>query len=290
VKRLFGVLPEGEAAAHSATDSGVMDSTAPHAAFVKVRQEGPDGPVVVAPGSATPVTVAEPAKTLRTDFPTTTIRGMTPPTAAGSMVTASPTATTPDAVDRNASTGTFLPQSAGSPMNGTEPYLASETTTAPYSIASHPGGEGGEESRVDGGAVHGSIAQTRFGGRGRTPQVQMAVVAGGALLVATVLASVASVVRTSPARPFSPSSPSVTASASPAPSAVPSATVVASPPASSMAAMPALEPALETVAPPPEAPAPDTNREKPKLVRVEATATAPRSSATRAAERPGPGF
>jgi serine/threonine protein kinase len=284
LRRLFGVPPEMDIVGLSPTASAVIDSV-PGAGLVSLRQATPGAQVVISPVPVAPMTVAEGAAARRAELPTTTAVGMAPPTAGGSSGT--PTATTPDDVDRDASTQTFRSVSDRSPSHGTE-LLDAETTTTPLAMASEDmmlGGEDGKGNRVGEGQA--PVRRSRWGNRRRSHLA--VIVTGGALLVVVALVSVVSVAhRSSDAS----SEPSLVPSSAPTSSSVasaPPATAEIGPAAAEQTSgdLAAAAPIADT-----PAPAPSASAESPKpRTPPEGTAKAARpSSPQHAVERPGPGF
>ena len=298
-RRVFGV--EADAEAHVRTESAVMDSGASPAEYVKVSLDNPAGPVVIAPAKAV-LAVAERVDPLRTPLPANTLLGMTPPTEVAGLTGATPTATTPESVDRDASTHTLAPQPSGVPAHGTEPFPTTDTTTVPYAIASRERDE--EALPADPGAPpalgEGPLVLAREP-RQRRGRAAFLVVGASSLVAVLVLASVLSVVRRSSPVPASavvegtPAASAILPAAPPAPSAV-SVEVTTGP----SAAAPVTESSAEGVTAPavPLSPgprpadgrdrrekgrAPVASQEAEKPVRV--------SGATpHAGDRPGPGF
>ncbi|MGA7124514.1 MAG: protein kinase [Polyangiaceae bacterium] len=85
------------------------------APFVDVRVPSSDGPYVISPARD-----ARPPN--QTSFPRTTVRGVTArslPAPLGGPDTGAPTVTTPDAIDRSATTNSLAPDTIASPKHGT---------------------------------------------------------------------------------------------------------------------------------------------------------------------------
>jgi serine/threonine protein kinase len=273
LKRAFGVRPELDLVGHNPT-------------------EYPSGAqVVIAAGQVEPRTAAEGPQALRTELPTTTLVGMAPPTADGASGT--PTVTTPDNVDRDASTQTFRSEAERSPVHGTE-LLDAETTTTPFAIASDEatlGVEDGKGDKTIESEAH--VRRTQWRKRGRSHLAVMAT--GGALLVVVGLVSVVSVAHHSSDAPaeqspvVAPSAPSSLANAAPATEAIGPAASEGSPGDLAAPGSPAESP---VPAPSASAETPKAKSARPAEAPPEATAKPVRASSPspHALERPGPGF
>jgi hypothetical protein len=307
IRRHFGSLPEVDAAAESQTASAVMQSTAPEAPYVKVQQGGPGGPIVIAPGLSAsaprlpapasaspppPPTIPEP-RAARAQMVETTQLGMSPPTDAGGP-SATTTATTPESVDRTATTHTLQPETPRAPEHGTEPFPASDTTTAPFAVASRPGeveeeGDGtGATETDDEVAAAAKASRTEIPRRALRSKGGLALLGTGLALVAVILlVSVVSVVRSShgepaPARSGAPVSPSAAVAVqAPVPAASPAIAVPAAPETAPFASAGVeAEPAAES---------PGASAEPARTAAPQKVTRAPAPSG-RAVERPGPGF
>jgi hypothetical protein len=295
-RRFFGVPPEADAAVRSVTDSGLTDSTSPRAPFVRVQQEGTDGPIIVAPAIAepraerTPTTKAEGRKRAAAELPSTTLRGMSAPTDPGAPPPSSPTATSPEQVDRGASTHTALPAPAPLPMYGTEPYVVietSETTTTPFAIASELYDEAGSEAPTGRDERHPGHLSPSASRRSGALTVRRVALGAGALFALVGLVSVLSFVSLSTGSPAAPPSarPAAIAPLPPPPPETPPAvedhaSIAAS--ASEASSAPQPPPSGAAVAPPGSASG-EPRRAKPPEKPGPAAVSHP-------VERPGPGF
>ncbi len=112
LKRALAPEVPGEATENRATAPAVVDPMSAAAPFVALRRSSPEGAYVVSPApSAGPPTGVD-------AMPRTTVRGMVPPTVGPSVVPESAghtTATSADAVDRQATTRTFAAAAAAPP-------------------------------------------------------------------------------------------------------------------------------------------------------------------------------
>jgi hypothetical protein len=208
----------------------------------------------------------------RAQLPTTTLVGMSPPTMAGPTTTT--TTTTPDSVDRDATTHTQQPELPRDAAHGTEPFPASDSTTAPFAIATRP------EQERELLAGPSTLAEVReVPARSGRSLVPFALLASCATLVAVLaLVSVRAVVR-SDERPAQSAS-----SLTPAPSRPPALL-----PAS--AEKPAEASAHATPSAPPTESSPPASSEPPRpKVASDAPKAGGAAASIRAADRPGPGF
>ena len=114
-----GDSPPRDATTGRANTAAVIGQESPLAAYVDVRHPSPDGPYVIAPaqGGILPA---------QNELPKTTVRGLTPPTLGPGGVSAAGalearTSTTPEVVDRRATTNSLVPHAVAAPLHGTEP-------------------------------------------------------------------------------------------------------------------------------------------------------------------------
>jgi serine/threonine protein kinase len=118
-----GGSPQRDATTGRANTAAVIGQESALAAYVEVRHPSPDGPYVIAPAR-------DGIFPAQNELPKTTLRGFTPPTlgpshAPGGVSAVSAvearTSTTPEVVDRRATTHSLVPPTVAAPPHGTEP-------------------------------------------------------------------------------------------------------------------------------------------------------------------------
>jgi len=160
-----------------ATAAAVMGPES--APYVEVRVPSSDGPYVISPArDARPPT--------QTSFPRTTMRGVTAPSLPpplGGPDTSAPTVTTPDAVDRGATTHSLAPDTIASPKHGT---VAFDLGPRDRSAIAAP------QAPASAGDAHLQWPEERISATSEAPQVQtLSVAAPGSLRSTAKLAGVA---------------------------------------------------------------------------------------------------
>jgi serine/threonine protein kinase len=124
IKRALSGGKSREATLDRASTAAVIGRESAPAPYVEVRQPSPDGPYVISPAR-------DCGPQGQTSPPKTTLPGFIPPTLGPSLAPVAlegPTATTPEVVDRMATTKSFVPDTVASPRDGTEPLAPSLVT------------------------------------------------------------------------------------------------------------------------------------------------------------------
>jgi eukaryotic-like serine/threonine-protein kinase len=107
LKKALAGAPTLESTENRATVAAVASGVAPGSAVVHVQHPAPDGPYIISPGSVPPAEVKPAAPSH------TTTKGMLPPSITPAVpqppLTFGPTASTPQSVNREASTHSFTP-------------------------------------------------------------------------------------------------------------------------------------------------------------------------------------